>query len=331
VRIGQVGIANHGTTIVNAVLAAGNLRLVAVYDTDPSACAEVSRRTGARVAAGVDDLVADTGIDAVAIVTPNHLHREHVLRAARAGKHVFVEKPIANSVAEAREMIDAVKKAGRVCMVGHNTRRRRVFRRAKQILDEGRLGKLVAVEATLSRPVGILPGLPPWKADPAKCALLPMMQLGIHFVDTLAYLIAPVRSVSCMASTIAMPAGVFDSTAALLMLENAVPVSLTSYYVSPETYFMRIYGTGGVLHCRSLGLTLEVAENGTITDTFTEDFSGEGAESFEHQMQEFGDCILTGRKPETAGEEGLRALAVIQAMTESLARSAVIDVEQLLH
>jgi len=330
VRIGQVGIANHGKTIVKAILAAKNLELVAVYDTDADACRQVAERTPARVTAGFDDMVSDPSIDAVALVTPNHLHREEVLAAARSGKHVFVEKPIGNTVPESREMIDAMKRADRVLMVGHNTRRRRVFRRAKEILEANTLGRLVAVEANLSRPVGILPGLPPWKADPAKCLLLPMMQLGIHFVDTIAYLISPIRRVSCMAANVAMPGGVYDSVAALLMLESGIPVALTSSYVSPDAYFLRVYGTKGLLHCSPLSLRLEKNENGVAMEAHVEDFTGEGAESYELQMREFGDCVLNNRLPETGGEAGLRALAVIEAMAQSVERSAVIDVEYLI-
>jgi predicted dehydrogenase len=328
-RIGQVGVANHGNTIVNAILAAKNLDLVALYDTDAAACKRVAERTGARITRGFDEMINDPSIDAVALVTPNHLHRDEVLEAARAGKHVFVEKPIGNTLPESRAMIEAMKKAGKVLMVGHNTRRRRVFRRARAILETETLGKLVAIEANLSRPVGILPGLPPWKADPTKCPLLPMMQLGIHFVDTIAYLVSPIRRVSCMAANVAMPGGVYDSIAALLMLESGIPAALTSSYVSPETYFLRIYGTKGLLHCSPLSLKLETTENGT--DSRVEEFTGEGAESYELQMQEFGECVLNNRLPETGGEEGLRALAVIEAMAQSVARSAVIDVEHLLH
>jgi predicted dehydrogenase len=158
-----------------------------------------------------------------------------------------------------------------------------------------------------------------------------MMQLGIHFVDTIAYLVSPIRRVSCMASNVAMPRGVYDSIAALLMLDSGIPAVLTSSYVSPDAYFLRIYGTKGMLHCSPLSLKLETTENGVVTDSRVEEFTGEGAESFELQMQEFGECVLNNRLPETGGEEGLRALAVIEAMALSVATSAVIDVESLLH
>jgi predicted dehydrogenase len=251
-------------------------------------------------------------------------------KAVKFKKHVFVDKPIANTIAEAHRMIALAQRAGVVFMVGHNTRRRLVFRRAKKLLDEHRIGEVVAVEGNLSRPAGLQPGLPAWKADRRTCALLPMMQLGIHFVDTVEYLIGPIERVSCVAANIAMPHGAYDSTAAILQLKGGVPFSLTSYYVSQDAYFVRIYGTKGTIHCFPLKLRLDTLEGGELKETTEEDYSSEGAGSYILQMREFGDCILRGLRPETGGAEGLRALAVIEAMVQSVEHHSVVAIKTIL-
>ena len=330
VRIGQVGIANHGRTIVNALRDSGNLQLVSCFDIDSDATKRVAAEFGARAASGYDDLVSDSTIDAVALVTPNHLHAEEVRKAVEAGKHIFVEKPIGNTVDEARVMVKLARDAKLILMVGHNTRRRLVFRRAKKLLEEGRIGKIVAVEANLSRPAGLQPGLPAWKADPKTCALLPMMQLGIHLVDAVEYLLGPVEKVSCFAANIAMPNRALDSTAAILQLRSGVPVSLSSYYVSADAYYLRIYGTNGTLHCFPLRLRLDVLEKGEPKESIEEDYSSEGAGSYILQMREFGECIVQGKRPETGGEEGLRALAVISAMERSVEYGSVVSMIEIL-
>ena len=330
VNIGLVGVANHGRTIYNAIRAADNLTLTTCFDTNRAAAEQTAVESGARLAGSYEDLIHDPTIDAVALVTPNHLHAEEVRLAAAARKHVFVEKPIAVTIPEGKEMIGLLRQAGLVLMVGHNTRRRQVFRRAKAILDEGKLGRIVAIEGNLSRPAGLQSGLPSWKADPTKCAILPMTQLGIHLVDTAEYLVGPVRRVSCAAANVAMPGGVLDATAALLQLESGIPFALTSYYVSPDAYFLRIYGTQGLLHCYPTSLRLELTENGEPSAAFEEEFRQEGAGSYNLQMREFAGCVLTGHEPETGGKEGLRALAVIEAMRQSLISSAFVDVETVL-
>jgi predicted dehydrogenase len=330
VDVAQAGIANHGRTILNAIREAGNLHLISCFDVNTRANQEVAREFGARAAPTFDDMVEDPTVGAVVLVTPNHLHFEQVWKAFTARKHVFVEKPLANTIAEARGMLDLAMSTKLTLMVGHNTRRRQVFRRAKALLDEGRIGRVVAVEANLSRPAGLQPGMPAWKADPETCALLPMMQLGIHFVDTIHYLLGPVERVSCFATNIAMPNRVLDSTVAILQLTSGIPVSLTSSYVSSDVYFVRIYGTEGTIQCHPLKLRLEVLEKGEYKEVQEEDFGGEGAGSYILEMREFGECVLKGTKPETSGEEGLRALAVVEAMMRSIELRSAVDVESVL-
>jgi predicted dehydrogenase len=330
VRIAQAGIANHGRTILNATRDSGNLQLVSCFDINTEANERVAKEFGATAAAGYDQLVDDPTVDAISLVTPNHLHPEQIRKAAAAKKHIFVEKPITNTVAEGREAIRLATEEGVVLMVGHNTRRRRVFRRAKGLLAEQRIGNIVAVEANLSRPAGLQVGLPPWKADRRTCPLLPMIQLGIHFVDTVEYLIGPIGRVSCFAGNTAMPNNALDSTAAILQLTSGIPVSLTSYYVSADAYFVRIYGTKGTIHCLPTKLRLDVLQNGEPKETIEEDFSTEGAESYILQMREFGECVLRGGQPETGGEQGLRALAVIEAMVMSVENHSVVELSDIL-
>ncbi|HEX9005699.1 MAG TPA: Gfo/Idh/MocA family oxidoreductase [Bacteroidota bacterium] len=331
VKIGLVGVANHGNTIFEAIRASGNLELVSCFDIDRSAAERVAAASGARLASTYEAMLADPAIEAVALVTPNHLHASQAALAAAAGKHLFVEKPIAVNAGEARSMAALYKRAGLVLLVGHNTRRRQVFRRARAILEEGALGRLVAMEGNLSRPAGLQSGLPPWKADPALCPLLPMTQLGIHLVDTAAYLDSPVRRVSCMAANRAMPGNVPDTAAALLELSSGVLFTLSSYYVTPDAYFLRLYGTQAVLLCSPVRLRLDRLEGEKLVQGPAEDFSAsEGPRSYVLQMREFGECVRSGREPETGGAEGLHAVAVIEAMSRSAESGATIDLSELL-
>jgi predicted dehydrogenase len=330
IGIAQAGIANHGRTILNAIRDAGNLRLVSCYDINTVANEEVAKEFSAVAAKGYDELIENPAVEAVALVTPNHLHPEQIRKAAAAGKHIFVEKPVTNTTAEAQEAISVARNAGVVLMVGHNTRRRQVFRRAKALLGEGRIGKIVAVEANLSRPAGLQAGLPAWKADRKTCPLLPMIQLGIHFVDTIEYLLGPVHRVGCFATNVAMPTDAYDSTAAILQLKSGIPVALTSYYVSADEYFLRVYGTEGTIHCLPLTLQLDLLEKGERKETIHEDHSSEGARSYIHQMREFAECIVLNKQPETGGEGGLRALAVIEAMVRSVEHQVIVEVDEIL-
>ena len=327
IRIGLAGLNNHGQTVLRAILEAGTLQLASVYDVDVSARERVRAAHGIRAAGSFEDLASDPDLDALALVTPNHLHAEHTLLAAIHGKHVFVEKPIANSVSDARHMIDAMRSADRVLMVGHNTRRKRAFRAAARFLQRGALGTVVAVEASLARRAGIETGLPDWKADPTRCVLLPMSQLGIHFIDVTLALFGAIERVSCIAAARAMTGGAPDAVAALLLTESGIPVTLTSYYSTPDTYVYRILGSNGHITCRANGLHAEFLEP---KETVALDFSDEGYESFVLQMREFGACIQNSREPETGGQEGLHAFAVVEAMRVSADEHRSVTLRQIL-
>jgi len=330
IRIAQVGVKNHGQTMLRAATETGNLLLISLFDTDVQAAEKAAKEYNVPVSQSYNDILHNRQIDAVSLVTPNHLHAEEVLKAAEAGKHVFVEKPMSMTVSEGHEMIAAMQKAGLVLMVGHNTRRRRVFRRARQLLLENRIGKIVAVEMNMSRPAGIQPGLPEWKGDPEKCPLLPMTQLGIHFIDTIEYLLAPIQRVTCLATSMIMAGGVLDTCCALFQLSNGTPVTLSSSYVTPDVYFVQIYGTEGILRCNSLSLKLDRFEKNGTSNVTDESFETEGAESYVLEMRDFGECILTGKRPETGGIEGLRAVAVVEAMLKSLQTKCVVEINEIM-
>lgn len=329
-RIAQVGITNHGVTILNAIRESGTLELASVLDIRKDEAERVSRELGIKRAKDYGEILGDAAIDAVALVTPNRLHAGQVEKAFKAGKHVFVEKPLAGTIAEAKKMIALAKKTGLVLMVGHNTRRRRIFRRAKQILDSGQLGRIAGVEMNISRSAGLSGDVPSWKVDPKTTPLLPMTQLGIHFVDVLHYLFqTTTSSVSCFAASTVMSRGVLDSSTAILQLASGIPVALSSYYVIPDLYFVKVYGTGGTLSCSENGVSLDLLRDGSLQRESTEN-GGEGLASFVEEMNEFGDCVRSGKKPETGGKEGLEALAVVEAMFQSVKTKRVINVDSML-
>ena len=210
-------------------------------------------------------------------------------------------------------------------MVGHNTRRRAAFRDGKRILDEGRLGRIVSVDANLSRHAGLEPGAPRWKMDPRMCTLLPMTQLGIHFVDVTEYFFGEIEEVVCHGWNAAVPAGVIDSTIAVMRGTSVPPTIISSFYTAQDTFFYRVFGTDGTMSIRAESLAISSGGVETVVD-----FSNEGYGSFIAQMEEFGDCIRHGKEPETSGTVGLRSLRVIEAMRASIEQGYSVSVGGLL-
>jgi predicted dehydrogenase len=140
-RIGIVGAGNIASLNVNGYLADPRCDVVAVCDPFEGRAAAAAEGWGAAYSfTALDDLLADPDLDAVEILTPTHLHRDHVLAAAEAGKHISCQKPIANSVADALVMEKAAADAGVIFRISECFRHYPPLVRAKQLIGQGAIG-----------------------------------------------------------------------------------------------------------------------------------------------------------------------------------------------
>ena len=155
VRLALFGPGGFGQERARAMRASPLIDFVACYSPIESERLECQRQFGARAVERESDIWDDPDIDGVVLSTPNQIHLEHTRLAAEAGKHVFVEKPIAPDITDARQMIDYCSKANLILMVGHNSRRRNRIRLMKKFLDEGTIGQPLAAEAHNSHAGGL--------------------------------------------------------------------------------------------------------------------------------------------------------------------------------
>ena len=187
----------------------------------------------------------------------------------------------------------------------------------KQLLDEGKIGIPVSVEAHFSYSPADVQQIPEWKMNEASCPLLPMTQLGIHFIDLLQYFFGDVREVSCSANHRSLRSAdreIIDSAVAMVAFGNGVLGTLQSHYVVPETFELRLYGTEGKLVCTATQLQIMQKSASQIE---VRDYSGDPLQSIIEELEEFGECIRLGTRPEVDGEVGLRNVQIIDAMFES--------------
>src|SRR3954451_9332567 len=135
-------------------------------------------------APSVEVALDHTEVEGALLLTPNDTHADLAVACAERGVHVFVEKPIADTVPDAERMAIACREAGVTLMVGHAFRRLGAARKVAQLVEEGALGRVVLAEATFSLPGALTPDK--WRAHRGRNPGGPLMQLGIHHVDTLA-------------------------------------------------------------------------------------------------------------------------------------------------
>ena len=281
-----------------------------------------------------EEAAADPRVQAVYICTPHHLHREHAVMAARAGKHVLVEKPIALTLEDARDMVSEAREAGVAFMVAENYRYMSGVLKAREIIDSGALGDLRLVQ--LQEEAAMVPG--DWRGRRSSSGGGVLIDGGIHKVDILVYLSG-------------MPSQVFASSLptgpSALEVENGVVImTKTADGVvgvinhawtaakSPGPQWVSVSGLHGRLYFE-MGAFRLASDDGEEQLTLRWDDGGEQrtlALEPDHyglvpMIREFRSSILEGREPLTSGAAGIQALSVVLKAYESMERGVSLEVE----
>jgi predicted dehydrogenase len=321
-----VGVALVGTGMWAAQIAAAarraGLRLVTCFSRDAQRRRAFAEKAGCGAAPSLRAALEHPDVEAALILTPNDTHADIALACAESGLGVFVEKPIADSVADAERMAAACADAGVPLMVGHAFRRLGAARRAGELVAEGALGRVVLAEATFSLPGALSPDK--WRAHRERNPGGPLMQLGIHHVDTLAsWLGAPV-SASGRFARVETQADIDDVGIVALEMASGSLAAVTGSYVSPKTFAIRLSGTRAVLEYRADFSIWPDAQRLDAVTTLTLDGAPVAFEQHDmlaEELAELGACVRGRAVPETGATEGIAALRAI--------REALGDEEQV--
>jgi len=313
--------------LADAARRSGVIEIVSCYSRSADKRRAFAAKYGGRAAESYEEILRDEAIEAIVNTTPNSAHLETTRMAAAAGKHVFLDKPIANSVAEGAEIARVCAQAGVVLALGYQRRRESQFRWIKAEIEAGRFGRLVQAEANISRDRLGKIDLSSWRYQSAGMPGGVMLQIGIHYVDVLEMLLGPVTRVNGMLAQLVLPGDNPDVASLMLEHENGAISNLTASYASAsEYYMMNVYGKeasayydlfSGLRHLRrgeSKARPIATESNDTIRE----------------ELEEFVRCVRSGAKPETGGHWATRNLAVIAAGVISARENRAVDVAEVL-
>ena len=220
------------------------------------------------------------------------------------------------------------KKAGVVLALGYQRRRESHFRWIKSEIDAGRFGKLVQAECNISRDRLGQFDLSSWRYTAAGMPGGVMLQIGIHYVDVLEFLMGPIKSVSARLAQLVLPGDNPDVANLILQHENNALSNLTASYASAsEFYMMNIYGKeASAYYDLFSGLRhLEAGRDKTARAIATEK-----NDTIREELDEFARCARNGSQPETDGFWAARNLAVIKAGAKSAREGRVVEVAEIL-
>jgi len=317
--VGIISFAHpHAVTYAECLAAHTDARLVAIADDDPRRGTTMAARFGVNYAGDAADLLARADIDAVVVTSENARHAAHVVAAARAGKHVLCEKPLATTRDDALDMIAACREAGVNLQTAFPMRFGPPVLALRDAIAAGAVGEPVAVMATNH---GRMP--PGWFSDPVLAGGGAVMDHTVHVADLLRWILGrEVVTVYAEAGTRMHPGIAVDDVGMLLLtFEGGLFASLDASWSRPKTW-----PTWG-------GLTIEVVgDAGVIAmDAFSRNVQHYDDRDGDYRLVPWGqggdpamisafiDAARTGAPPAVTGEDGLRALDIVLAAYASAA------------
>jgi len=328
-RIGIVGLGWFGEIHCDAIIGIPNLELAALCTRTESRLAELAKKFGVKKTyTDYRKLLADPDIDAVSIVTMWDQHTEPAVAALQAGKHVFLEKPIASTVADARKIVAASKGAKGILQVGHICRFNPRYRAAKEAIAAGRIGKIVSLASRRNIPAAWTPAI--------LNKIGPIVGDAIHDTDLMLWFTED-RIVSVYAQTVDVRGLKYpDIGQTMYRFRSGATATLETVWCMPErTPYdiderMNIVGTEGFIQVQDTFPNLGIAGADKFHSpdtTYWPMYEGKRGGALKEEFSYFADCALHGTKPAIGTpEDATAALQATLAAEESARTGQVVKI-----
>ena len=303
--------------MIGALRGAGQ-DLAAVVSTSPARADEFARAY--HIPLGTADLgavLADEGIAAVYISSTNEKHHAQALAALAAGKHVLCEKPLALTVAEAAEMVQAARQAGRVFATNHHLRCSGSHRTIRNLIAGGRIGHVLSLR--LFHAVHLPPHLQGWRIDNAGAGGGVIPDITVHDADVVRFLLGetPVSVVAEMAAS-GLGQGVEDSAMSVWTMPSGVMVQSHESFTHPFAGSgLEVHGTEGSIFARGVMTQAPVGEIALVTASGQEVVAFPQHSLYLQAVQDFLSAVSGQGSPAATGEDGVASLAVALAVREA--------------
>ncbi len=327
VRVACIGMGWWSDVLADAIQRSGKIEIAACYTRSEDKRAAFAKKYNSKPAASYEAVLADPSIEAIINTTPNDVHLATTQAAAKAGKHVFLDKPIANSVSDGRAITAACRDAGVILAMGYQRRRESHFRWIRQQIEAGVFGTLVNAEANISRDRLGKIDISSWRYQAAGMPGGVMLQIGIHYADVLTYLMGPIRAVRGQFAQLVLPGDNPDVASFIFEHDNGALSTLNASYASAsEYYLMNIYGKNatafydlhGGLRLLKRGEDRATPVPAAKNDTFVE------------ELEEFAAAVRGIGKPEVGGDYATESLAVVRAGILSARENRKVEVAEIL-
>jgi predicted dehydrogenase len=347
VKLGIVGLGRWAKVLTRAARQSSRLQIVSGYTRTPEKRAAFEKEMGVASAPDMKTLLSNPEIKGVILTVPNEQHLPMAEQVARAGKHVYTEKPIAQTLEDGLKIAALEKQHGVTVTVGHSARLMAGIRIIKERIERGELGRVAFMEANFSneRALELTPQTWRWYKDRAPGG--PLSQLAIHQFDVLHYLGGEIAEVSSTASKLSpVGAEVDDQSMTVLKFADGKMGYVGSCWTSPGIFAVRVFGSKGLMHYeidfgtwdtphllhQASVLYIQRGKDGWAK---REDIPLPESDMFRAELEMFAESCASGKPNELTAHNGNIAVAVVYAALKSIDRKGqavrVADVIEETH
>jgi predicted dehydrogenase len=308
---------------VESVHESSKIKIVKGISRDPAKHKEFSQKSGVKVVSSYGRVLKDPEIGAVILATPHSLHVKQIQQAAKAGKHVFCEKPLTLTRKTAEKAVEACRASGVTLSIGFNRRHAPSFVEMMNRIRAGAIGDVLHVEATHSGPTGYSLDPASWRSTRAEAPAGGMTARGIHALDGMIQIAGPVASVYAFSDKRKLAPGVDmdDTTSMLLKFASGATGSLSTVFVTADLYHMRVFGSKGWIEMRG---DTELITRGLQGQP--ERITLQAADKERAELEAFADAVAEKKNFVVPPEEAVNGVAVLEAIVASAAKGKPVKI-----
>ncbi|MBI3043429.1 MAG: Gfo/Idh/MocA family oxidoreductase [Betaproteobacteria bacterium] len=323
-RMAIYGMGRWGSRLVESVQASDKVRVTKIISRDPARHKEYAQRAGVKVVSSYGRVLRDPEIDAVLLATPHSLHMKQIVQAAKAGKHVFVEKPFTLTRKTAEKAVEACRAGGVTLGVGLNRRYAPAFVEMLRRIRAGEIGEVLHLEAQHSGPSGYRLKAGHWRATRTESPAGAMTARGIHTLDCMIQIAGVVSTVYAYSERRVLPANVEldDTTSMLLRFKSGITGYLGTHFATADCWRVHAFGSKGWLESRGdTDLAFRGLEGAAVK------IPVEPADKEKAELEAFADAVAAKQPSTVAPEEIVNGIAVLEAVVTSAAKGKPVQIK----
>lgn len=330
IKFGIIGMGIRGSMYSNFIFQSPYATLEAICEVNKNTLNKAIKKYNVTGYSNFKDMIDNCNLDAVIVTTPDFLHKDAVIYAASHKLHVMVEKPFSTSVKECEEMMEVVNKNNVKCMVAFENRWSIPFISAKNAIDSGEIGNIIAVNARLNNSIYVPTKMLSWAKDTS-----PAWFLFPHIIDMTSWLtgkrVDKVYAVGVKKKLKSMGLDTYDSIQATVSFDNGTNATFTTCWVLPESMpslsdqKFEIIGEKNSLYLDLFNqMVTSIGSSYLYPRILGTSINGKLASPPCYMTEHFIDCIRDDRKPIAGPEDGLLNTKIIEAIHESIQKGEII-------